>query len=130
MPQPVCCVLPEAKSAYHSIIKKRMALSTIRTKLDQGQYENAKEFEADVRLVFQNCYKFNQPSDLIDTARHQLENVFNADFGKERDFIEQNLPGRKESSVDKNLNKASVEQLHGHSNEVWMMIASWQAGAC
>ena len=78
---------------YHSIIKKPMDLSTIRTKLDQGQYENAKEFEADVRLVFQNCYKFNRPGDLIDTAGHQLETVFNTEFGKKRDFIEQNTPG-------------------------------------
>lgn len=78
---------------YHSIIKKPMDLSTIRTKLDQGQYENAKEFEADVRLVFQNCYKFNRPGDLIDTAGHQLENIFSTEFGKKRDFIEQNTPG-------------------------------------
>ena len=95
---------------YHSIIKKPMDLSTIRTKLDQGQYENAKEFEADVRLVFQNCYKFNRPGDLIDTAGHQLENVFNTEFGKKRDFIEQNTPGSGPQSPGSSEAEESEEE--------------------
>ena len=95
---------------YHSIIKKPMDLSTIRTKLDQGQYENAKEFEADVRLVFQNCYKFNRPGDLIDTAGHQLENVFNTEFGKKRDFIEQNTPGSGPQSAGSSEAEESEEE--------------------
>ena len=86
---PVALNIPQ----YHSVIKKPMDLGTTRTKLDQGQYENAREFESDIRLVFQNCYRFNRPGDLIDTAGHQLENVFNSEFGKKRDFIEQNTPG-------------------------------------
>ena len=97
MHHPVRCVLPEAEAAYHSIIKKPMDLSTIRTKLHRGQYGNVKEFESDVRLVSQNCYKFTRSSNLIDTAGHQLENVFGAEVGKERDLIEQNTPGQEES---------------------------------
>ena len=44
--------------SYYNFIKKPMDVSTIEKKLIDGQYENAKEFEADIRLMFQNCYKF------------------------------------------------------------------------
>lgn len=31
-------------------------------KMDQREYAIAKEFAADVRLMFSNCYKYNPPS--------------------------------------------------------------------
>lgn len=30
--------------------------------MDQREYASAKEFAADVRLMFSNCYKYNPPS--------------------------------------------------------------------
>ena len=54
---PVALNIPD----YHKYIKKPMDFRTITEKLHNGQYENAKEFENDVRLVFSNCYKFNGP---------------------------------------------------------------------
>ncbi|KAI5301963.1 hypothetical protein KEM56_001183 [Ascosphaera pollenicola] len=61
---------------YHSIIKKPMDLSTISSKLKANIYENAKEFEADVRLMFKNCYKFNINGDPVYTAGQKLNEVF------------------------------------------------------
>lgn len=78
--------------SYHSIIKKPMDFGTMRTKLDHGEYENAKEFEADARLVFQNCYKFNPPSDVINQAGHKFENTFDHEWAKKREWIEANAP--------------------------------------
>ncbi|KAJ1341955.1 hypothetical protein BSLG_003455 [Batrachochytrium salamandrivorans] len=46
---------------YRSIITRPMDLSTMRKKLDAGDYDNASEFEADMRLLLNNCYTFNPP---------------------------------------------------------------------
>lgn len=34
---------------------------SLQKKMDQRDYANAKEFAADVRLMFSNCYKYNPP---------------------------------------------------------------------
>ena len=78
---------------YYSVVKKPMDFGTIRTKLDQGEYENAKEFENDVKLVFQNCYKFNPGNDPIHQSGKSLEAIFDSEFSKKRDYVEANTPG-------------------------------------
>lgn len=75
---------------YHSIIKKPMDFGTVRQKLDRGEYENAKEFELDVRLIFQNCYKFNKAGDAVNAMGHSFEDVFDAEWSKKRTWIEAN----------------------------------------
>ena len=44
---------------YFDVIKTPMDLATIKKKLDQGDYESCEEFEADVHLIFNNCFTFN-----------------------------------------------------------------------
>ena len=78
---------------YHNIIKRPMDFGSMKSKLDHGEYENAKEFEADVRLVFQNCYRFNPQGDVINSAGHQFEEVFDREWSKKRDWVEANTPG-------------------------------------
>ncbi|XP_035997479.1 bromodomain-containing protein 3 isoform X2 [Fundulus heteroclitus] len=61
---------------YHDIIKQPMDLSTIKKKMDQQEYADAKDFAADVRLMFSNCYRYNPPShDVVYMAR-KLQEVF------------------------------------------------------
>ncbi|KAG7228651.1 hypothetical protein INR49_008427 [Caranx melampygus] len=67
---------------YHNIIKQPMDLSTIRKKMDQGEYSNAKEFAADVRLMFSNCYKYNPPSHEVVYMARKLQEVFEARYLK------------------------------------------------
>ena len=43
---------------YNEIVKQPMDLGTIQSKLANNEYENADDFEKDVRLVFKNCYLF------------------------------------------------------------------------
>ncbi|XP_028328646.1 bromodomain-containing protein 4B-like isoform X3 [Gouania willdenowi] len=67
---------------YHNIIKEPMDLSTIKKKMDQREYANAEDFCADVRLMFSNCYKYNEPSlDVVSMAR-KLQDVFEARYSK------------------------------------------------
>uniref|UniRef100_A0A3Q3LE79 Bromodomain-containing protein 2 n=1 Tax=Mastacembelus armatus TaxID=205130 RepID=A0A3Q3LE79_9TELE len=67
---------------YHDIIKQPMDLSTIRKKMDQREYTNAKEFAADVRLMFSNCYKYNPPSHEVVYMARKLQAVFEARYLK------------------------------------------------
>ncbi|GKT44299.1 bromodomain-containing factor 1 [Colletotrichum spaethianum] len=54
---PVALAIP----TYFTIIKRPMDLGTIMTKLKNYDYQNIKEFQTDIKQVFKNCYKFNQP---------------------------------------------------------------------
>lgn len=77
---------------YHKLIKVPMDLGTVGSKLSHGQYENAKEFEADVRLIFQNCYKFNPPTDPVHGMGKQLEAIFDEKWAEKARWIEANTP--------------------------------------
>ncbi|KAM0790690.1 hypothetical protein ACM66B_004548 [Microbotryomycetes sp. NB124-2] len=65
---------------YPSIIKRPMDLGTVRTKLETGQYPLPPyaPFEADVRLIFRNCYTFNPPGTPVHEMGRRLEAVFDA----------------------------------------------------
>lgn len=77
---------------YHSVIKKPMDMSTAQAKLKAGQYENAKEFEADIRLMFKNCFKFNIPGDPTYVAGQKCEEVFNNKWAAKARWVEQHDP--------------------------------------
>lgn len=55
--QPVDLVVDNVPN-YFDVVKHPMDLSTIRAKMANGAYTTASEFEADVRLIFQNCYEY------------------------------------------------------------------------
>ena len=78
---------------YHKLIKNPMDLGTVRSKLNQGQYENAKEFEVDVRLIFQNCYKFNGQGHAVSAMAKQLEGIFDNQWKQKASWIENHAPG-------------------------------------
>ncbi|CAO3679245.1 unnamed protein product [Umbelopsis ramanniana] len=61
---------------YPKIIKHPMDLSTIEKKLNEGDYTTPEEFEADIRLMFNNCYTYNPPALPVHNMGKQLEKVF------------------------------------------------------
>lgn len=69
---PVALNIPD----YFTIIKRPMDLSTIETKLMNNQYKSPEEFEADVTLMFDNCYLYNPPSLPIHGLAKEFEKVF------------------------------------------------------
>lgn len=84
---------------YHNIIKKPMDLSTVQTKLNTGQYENAKEMEVDVKQIFKNCYKFNIFGDPTYNAGKRLEEVFDAKWSQKGRWLETHEPSSGHQSV-------------------------------
>ncbi|KAM4549143.1 bromodomain testis-specific protein [Odontesthes bonariensis] len=67
---------------YHDIIKQPMDLNTIRKKMAQREYAHAKEFAADVRLMFSNCYRYNPPSHEVVYMARKLQEVFEDRYQK------------------------------------------------
>ncbi|KAG2174404.1 hypothetical protein INT43_004427 [Umbelopsis isabellina] len=61
---------------YPTIIKHPMDLSTIEKKLNDGDYATPEEFEADIRLMFNNCYTYNPPALPVHNMGKQLEKIF------------------------------------------------------
>ncbi|XP_036018257.1 bromodomain adjacent to zinc finger domain protein 2B isoform X25 [Mus musculus] len=61
---------------YKKVIKKPMDFSTIREKLNNGQYPNFETFALDVRLVFDNCETFNEDDSDIGRAGHSMRKYF------------------------------------------------------
>ncbi|XP_076424661.1 bromodomain adjacent to zinc finger domain protein 2B isoform X19 [Peromyscus maniculatus bairdii] len=61
---------------YKKVIKKPMDFSTIREKLNNGQYTSFETFALDVRLVFDNCETFNEDDSDIGRAGHSMRKYF------------------------------------------------------
>nr|XP_019959063.1 PREDICTED: bromodomain-containing protein 3-like [Paralichthys olivaceus] len=49
-------------------------------KLNRGEYQDAQEFAADVRLIFSNCYKYNPPDHEVVIGARKLQGVFETRF--------------------------------------------------
>ncbi|KAI8606980.1 Bromodomain-containing protein, partial [Chytriomyces sp. MP71] len=62
---------------YPLLIKHPMDMGTILKKLERGDcYSSGVEFEADMRLVFRNCYTFNAPGSEVHEMGRKLEQLF------------------------------------------------------
>nr|XP_040054220.1 bromodomain-containing protein 3-like isoform X2 [Gasterosteus aculeatus aculeatus] len=67
---------------YHHIIKYPMDLTTVKKKLNGGEYADAQGFAADVRLIFSNCYKYNPPRHDFVSKAIKLQALFEKRFAK------------------------------------------------
>ena len=45
---------------YYQVIERPMDLGTMKKRLDQGQYADLDAFKADMKLIWSNCFTFNQ----------------------------------------------------------------------
>lgn len=66
-------VTPSDAPGYYDIVKRPMDFSTIKKKLESGQYKNLEEFHADMMLIKANCDLYNPPGH---EARTDGEEVF------------------------------------------------------
>lgn len=102
---------------YHSVIKKPMDLSTMQSKLKTGQYENAKEFEADMRLMFKNCYRFNISGDPTYLAGQSLEAVFDEKWKQMGDYLAKHEPQHDQHSDSSDEDSDEEEEESDEDNE-------------
>ncbi|KAM3065303.1 transcription initiation at TATA-containing promoter protein [Clarireedia jacksonii] len=85
---PVALQIPN----YFTVIKQPMDISVVSEKLHNGSYSRAKEFESDVRLIFQNCFKFNPEGNGVRTMGKEFEEVFNTMLTKKDKWIAEHQP--------------------------------------
>ncbi|GAV05993.1 hypothetical protein RvY_16037 [Ramazzottius varieornatus] len=67
---------------YHDIIKNPMDLGTISKRLDYYWYSNAVQCIQDFKVMFTNCYTYNQAGEDVVKMANELEKVFLAKLGQ------------------------------------------------
>ncbi|CAH8568730.1 unnamed protein product [Dicrocoelium dendriticum] len=87
---------------YHDVIKKAMDLSTVRSKLESGQYHSKYEFADDIRLMFNNCYKYNGEDSDVTKVGKLLQSIFEESFAKVPDDESDTAPS-PDRPVDQNF---------------------------
>lgn len=103
---PVALAIPD----YFKVIKKPMDLQTAERKLKNGEYENAKEFEQDIRLIFQNCYKFNPADNPVAKMGKEYEDVFSDFWSDKNEWIAEHNPASGPPSPEYDSESESEEE--------------------
>ncbi|CAO3672922.1 unnamed protein product [Rhizopus stolonifer] len=75
---PVLLGIPD----YFDVIKHPMDLSTVKAKLNS--YNSKEEFISDLKLMFENCYTYNNQTDPVCEQARVLEKVLNKQINKLR----------------------------------------------
>ncbi|CAH2094856.1 unnamed protein product [Euphydryas editha] len=84
---------------YLDIIKTPMDFTTIKSKLDEGDYETNEQMIADIALILSNCYTYNEESHPVAKAGIRLEKFIN------KRCSELNLPTLPNTNADCNGDK-------------------------
>lgn len=61
---------------YPKVVKKPMDLSTMRKRLDNGEYPSPTRFFEDFKLMIRNCFLFNPPGTPVNQAGIDLQRLF------------------------------------------------------
>ncbi|CAL9686700.1 unnamed protein product [Knipowitschia caucasica] len=67
---------------YYDIVKRPIALSIIREKVNNCQYQSTAEYMADVELMFSNCLQYNPRSSNEAKAGARLQEYFHSELEK------------------------------------------------
>jgi bromodomain-containing factor 1 len=67
---------------YFDVIEKPMDLSTVEKKLVASVYKTIPEFQQDMQLIFDNCYKFNGLEAAVSLMGKSLEKHFQKELEK------------------------------------------------
>lgn len=87
--------------SYPKLIKKPMDLSTMRKKLDNGDYSTADAFYNDFKLMIRNCMAFNPQGTPVNTAGTELQRLFEEKW--------RNLPSLRQQSDEEDEEEENSE---------------------
>lgn len=107
--------------SYPKIIKRPMDLSTMRKKLDGGEYPNAEKFYDDFKLMIRNCLTFNPIGTPVNIAGQELQRIFDEKW--------KNLPPLRPATLsddeDEDEEEGSDEERASKffSSPSWVLLA-------
>ncbi|CAB3410807.1 unnamed protein product [Caenorhabditis bovis] len=93
---------------YLTIVKKPMDMSTIKKKLESGEYTEPSQFAEDYRLMLNNCLLYNPSGDPINELGRKYLAIFEQ---KWKDFEKSDMPEKASSSAS----VASTSTSHSSS---------------
>ncbi|CEP16414.1 hypothetical protein [Parasitella parasitica] len=102
---------------YFDIIKSPMDLGTIDEKVKKDQYPTLAAFKADVQLVFDNCFLYNNAGDPVTQDAKKLEEHYKKLCKKEPSLVQQATAAPKKITISApkstayNDNTFSAEQF-------------------
>lgn len=97
--------------SYHKVIKKPMDLGTVQSNLKNGQYSSGKEFKTDTELIFQNCFKFNPPTDTVHQLGKKLNSIFQDLWAQKDEWIrEHSTPDTRSDEEDEDDEEEDEEE--------------------
>jgi hypothetical protein len=116
---------------YYDVIDKPMDYSTMRRKLENGEYRSAQAMQKDFILILQNCRKFNaSTSEIVKEARQQhlrrpeilkhaasIHNLFLAEDGSVLEIVEDEIKGTPKKRGRRNRLATMDEDGGGDSSE-------------
>ncbi|KUJ18201.1 Bromodomain-containing protein [Mollisia scopiformis] len=85
---PVALGIPQ----YFAMIKKPMDLSTMSQKLKAGSYNNAADFDKDIRQMLWNCFKFNPVGNPVHDLGKKVEDLYNIQWAKKDQYLADRSP--------------------------------------
>ncbi|GBB83517.1 hypothetical protein RclHR1_10220001 [Rhizophagus clarus] len=101
------------KNIINKVIKYPMDLFTINLKLENNQYTNLEEFEKDIRLIFRNCYTYNDAKSEIYCSGEALESIFNKKWNEKLIFQTRKKGELKRTrDNDTNTNNSSTSKSY------------------
>ena len=93
---PVALNIPQ----YLKVIKKPMDMQTIGQKLKNGEYENAKEFEDDFRLMINNCLRFNPADHPVHIHGKEYLQYFEQEWKDKAKWVKEHTPRSADQSPE------------------------------
>ena len=116
---------------YFSVIKKPMDLSTIESKMNKGEYTLAKQFQSDMELMLNNCFKFNGPGTPVHDQGKSLKSFFQSEWAKKDQWVAKRAASKPASidsdgSDDESDAEVDVNAAGGNASMVLNTIAALQ----
>ncbi|KAI8969219.1 Bromodomain-containing protein [Mycotypha africana] len=102
---------------YPIVVKYPMDLTTVDKKLNSGEYANVEDFVSDIRLVFNNCYKFNGPEAMISMLCQNVESAF------EKSLRQMPPSSNSMSNTPASMSPANDDHLHRNQKMIERRIS-------
>ncbi|KAI1264258.1 putative Bromodomain testis-specific protein [Xylariaceae sp. FL1019] len=82
---------------YFDKIKSPMDLGTIKRRMDNGEYESAEDFEADIKQIFENCYAYWGRTHDMSVAAERFQKSFEEKYAEMTKWLTRNADGSEEA---------------------------------